>query len=117
MDALSLAFPASRFDVVYAAYVLNVVQDPFRALREMARVCRSGGRIVLVNHFAPAQERWLSRLAWRAIAGIGSISWNLERDPFLRAGGLTIETVEHVNLGISSIVVCRKPPVSDGACV
>ncbi len=51
MDASRLAFPDQSFDVVYAAYVISVVPDPVAVLREMRRVCRVGGRIVLLNHF------------------------------------------------------------------
>ena len=51
MDATRLAFPDESFDVVYAAYVITVVSDPLAALREMRRVCRVGGQVVLLNHF------------------------------------------------------------------
>ena len=51
MDASNLAFSDESFDVVYAAYVISVVPDPLAVLREMSRVCRVGGEIVLLNHF------------------------------------------------------------------
>jgi phosphatidylethanolamine/phosphatidyl-N-methylethanolamine N-methyltransferase len=51
MDAARLQFPDESFDVVYAAYVISVVPDPLAVLREMRRVCRVGGQIVLLNHF------------------------------------------------------------------
>jgi phosphatidylethanolamine/phosphatidyl-N-methylethanolamine N-methyltransferase len=51
MDASRLTFPDESFDVVYAAYVISVVPDPLAVLREMCRVCRVGGHIVLLNHF------------------------------------------------------------------
>jgi phosphatidylethanolamine/phosphatidyl-N-methylethanolamine N-methyltransferase len=51
MDAAHLRFPDESFDVVYAAYVISVVPDPLSVLREMRRVCRVGGHIVLLNHF------------------------------------------------------------------
>jgi phosphatidylethanolamine/phosphatidyl-N-methylethanolamine N-methyltransferase len=51
MDAANLTFPDESFDVVYAAYVISVVPDPLAVLRQMRRVCRVGGRVVLLNHF------------------------------------------------------------------
>lgn len=51
MDAANLRFPDDSFDVVYAAYVISVVPDPVAVLREMHRVCRVGGHVVLLNHF------------------------------------------------------------------
>lgn len=49
MDASQLACGDARFDA--APYLINVVPDPIQACREMVRVCRPGGRIVLLNHF------------------------------------------------------------------
>jgi len=50
-NALSLDFPDESFDVVCAFHVISVVPDPRRAMAEMRRVCKPGGRIVIVNHF------------------------------------------------------------------
>src|SRR5499426_3172952 len=51
MDAADLKFPDNTFDIVYAPYVISVVPDPVAVAREMRRVCRPGGRIVILNHF------------------------------------------------------------------
>jgi phosphatidylethanolamine/phosphatidyl-N-methylethanolamine N-methyltransferase len=52
MDARHLDFPDDHFDTVAAMHVLSVVPDPERVVNEMARVCKPGGRLVIVNHFA-----------------------------------------------------------------
>jgi phosphatidylethanolamine/phosphatidyl-N-methylethanolamine N-methyltransferase len=109
MDAAALACPDAYFDAVYAAYVLNVVPDPVRAVGEMLRVCRGGGRIVLLNHFASSgRANAAARLGWQVAARIGGINWQLELAGFLGAAGLTPASVDKVNLGISSVVVCHK---------
>ena len=51
MDAARLAFGDEQFDAIYAPYLINVVADPIRVAREMLRVCRPSGRVVLLNHF------------------------------------------------------------------
>src|SRR5208337_4178578 len=51
-DALNLDFPDNSFDYVTSFHVLTVVPDPYRMMSEMVRVCKPGGRIVLVTHFA-----------------------------------------------------------------
>ena len=51
MDATKLAFEDNSFDVVYAPYVISVVPDPVAVVREMSRVCRPGGKIIILNHF------------------------------------------------------------------
>ena len=52
MDATHMAFKNDHFDLVLAAYVMTAVPDPKAVLSEMIRVCRPGGRIVLLNHFS-----------------------------------------------------------------
>ena len=51
MDAASLEMDANSFDIVYAPYIISVVPDPVGVAREMRRVCRPGGRVVILNHF------------------------------------------------------------------
>ncbi len=51
MDALNLSFPDDAFDYVMAFHVVSVVPDPGRMMQEAHRVCRNGGRIVIINHF------------------------------------------------------------------
>jgi phosphatidylethanolamine/phosphatidyl-N-methylethanolamine N-methyltransferase len=109
MDASVLAFADGRFDAVYAPYVLNVVADPVRVVTEMLRVCRVGGRLVLLNHFAPeGGEHPGARLVWNVAARLAGVNWHVELAGFLRAVGLAAVSVDEVNFGVSSVVVCRK---------
>src|SRR3954469_24235051 len=64
MDAANLKFADDTFDIVYAPYVISVVPDPVAVTREMVRVCRPGGRIVILNHFRSKSRlgSWLERL-------------------------------------------------------
>lgn len=52
MDASHLNFPDDCFDAVIAMYVMPVVPDPEKVLREIERVCSPGGQVIIVNHFA-----------------------------------------------------------------
>ena len=51
MDATKMKFADNSYDVVYAPYVISVVPDPVAVAKEMYRVCRPGGRVVILNHF------------------------------------------------------------------
>jgi phosphatidylethanolamine/phosphatidyl-N-methylethanolamine N-methyltransferase len=50
-DAQNLEFPDESFDYVTSFHVVSVVPEPKRMMREMVRVCRPGGTIVIINHF------------------------------------------------------------------
>lgn len=51
MDAMNLDFPDNSFDYVTSFHVISVVPDPVRMMREIHRVCKPGGKIVIINHF------------------------------------------------------------------
>ena len=51
MDAMNLHFPDNSFDKVFISHVVSVVPDPYQVMSEVKRVCKKGGRIVVVNHF------------------------------------------------------------------
>ena len=51
-DAQRLEFPDSSFDTVLCTLGLCAIPDDRRAIGEMARVLRPGGRLVLVDHIA-----------------------------------------------------------------
>ncbi len=52
MDARDMALPDNHFDTVVAMYLVSVVPDPELVIAEMARVCKPGGQVLIVNHFA-----------------------------------------------------------------
>ena len=54
-DATRLPFAAGAFDVVLTRYSFHHMPDPAVVLREMKRVCRNGGRVVVIDA-TPAPE-------------------------------------------------------------
>ncbi len=52
MDAGEMAFRDGEFDIVVAMYVITVVPDPQKVMRELERVCKPGGEVIVVNHFS-----------------------------------------------------------------
>lgn len=108
MDATALTFLDGSFDVVYAPYLVSVVPDPVKVVGEMRRVCRRGGRIVILNHFR-SQRRALSRIE-RAVSPLTKyIGWKADLDlsAFLAQSGLVPQSIEMVNIPrIWSLVTC-----------
>jgi phosphatidylethanolamine/phosphatidyl-N-methylethanolamine N-methyltransferase len=110
MDASSLSFPDNSFDIVYAPYLVSVVPDPVQVAREMRRVCRPGGRIVILNHFRSANPlvSWAERLISPLTVHVGFKS-DLDLPGFLAQAELRPVSIEKVNIPrIWSLVTCIK---------
>jgi phosphatidylethanolamine/phosphatidyl-N-methylethanolamine N-methyltransferase len=110
MDAASLTFADDSFDIVYAPYLVSVVPDPVKVVREMHRVAKPGGKIIVLNHFRSANPI-LSRLE-RAISPftvhIGFKS-DLDLPGFLAQADLQPVSIQKVNFPrIWSLVTCIK---------
>jgi ubiquinone/menaquinone biosynthesis C-methylase UbiE len=48
-DVYSLPFPEPQFSIVSSRFAFHHLQDPLAALKEMQRVCKPGGRIVVAD--------------------------------------------------------------------
>ena len=48
-DCYSTSFPSGRFDTVFMASLLNVIEYPLDALRESYRVLKDGGRLLILQ--------------------------------------------------------------------
>jgi ubiquinone/menaquinone biosynthesis C-methylase UbiE len=75
-DAQALDFPDASFDTVVCSFGLCAIPDDRRAVTEMARVLRPGGRLLLVDHVAAS---------WRALR---AVQWLYERVSIPREGEL-----------------------------
>jgi len=116
MDAERLAFADGSFDKVALMFALSGLPDPVRAVNEIRRVCRPGGKIVIVQHFRNssvllrlcevflAPTYWLMR--YRA-------DMNLER--FVASANLDVVETQRANLfGYATLLACvnRAPPAA-----
>ena len=117
MDAQSMSFRDGVFDYVIAPYVISVVPDPRRAMAEIARVCRPGGTVVVVNHFVHEDRllRYVERWATPLTRMIG-FRLDTRAQVVTRTPGLDVRGIEPVNLfGWWKLVVLRKRPAPAGS--
>lgn len=110
MDATNIAFPDNSFDIVYAPYLISVVPDPVAVAKEMYRVCRPGGRVIILNHFR-SENRLVARIE-RAISPLTihiGFTADLDLPAFLAQAGLRPSSIEKINVPrIWSLVTCPK---------
>lgn len=102
LDGQDIAAATDSYDAALCTFTLCTIPDPARALAEVARVVRPGGRIHFLEHGRaddPAVRRWQQRLdPWQARLVGGC---HLTRDPgaLLTAAGYEVE--ELVTGGLS----------------
>ena len=99
MDATSMSFGDNEFDKVVATYTISAVPDPVAVLREMRRVVKPGGILVILNHFRSDRRLmgWLEDVVAPVCTRLGWKS-NLPLTPLLEQVGLVPESIAHVNM-------------------
>ncbi|MGH2531716.1 MAG: class I SAM-dependent methyltransferase [Thermomicrobiales bacterium] len=111
MDAQRLAFPDATFDSVAISLALCTVPDPVAALRELARVCRPDGRVVLLEHvLSPVPPvAWLERLLSPVQERFIGCHLNRRTIETARSMGFAIESERRRLAGVFRLVVARPP--------
>ncbi|HEX2620077.1 MAG TPA: class I SAM-dependent methyltransferase [Phototrophicaceae bacterium] len=110
MDAQQLEFPDHSFDTVVSALATCTFPDQIAALKEMKRVCKSGGRILLFEHGRSRIEfigRWQDRVAPQEYA-TGGCRFNQKPEEVVKAAGLKIVWSKQALLGI--VIVMEIDP-------
>lgn len=111
MNVQNLAFRDESFDTVVDTLGLCTFPDRVGTLREMARVCRGGGRILLLEHGRSNQEwlgRWQDRRADRHAERLGC-RWNLQPLDILHEAGLTATAAHRTCFGIFHVLEVKRP--------
>lgn len=102
-DAQHLNYPDDTFDTVVSTLVFCSVSDPRRVLREIKRVCKADGRLLLFEHvrleegpIAKAQD--VLNPVWTSITG--GCSLNRDTVRLLREEGMEITEVKRYLKGV-----------------
>lgn len=109
-DAQGLDFPDASFDTVVCTLSLCTIPDDARAVAEMHRVLRPGGRLILMEHVGSPNRRVLAvqRLIERITVPLEGDHQTREPLHHLKREGFEIETVTRLKWGIVERVVAHK---------
>jgi phosphatidylethanolamine/phosphatidyl-N-methylethanolamine N-methyltransferase len=111
-DAQALEYPDDSFDWVLTFHVMTVVPDPRRMMCEMIRVCKPGGRIVVISHFASPNP--LLYMLGRAINPLTKmLGWTtrLRARDVLDGQPITVERNRRFSpISVHYCIVARKEP-------
>ncbi len=101
-DAEALPFSDKSFETIVSSLSTCTFPNPVNALREMARVCKPAGRILLVEHGRSNREwlaRWQDRHADQFAKPLGC-HWNREPLELARKAGLKVVERQRCFFGI-----------------
>jgi phosphatidylethanolamine/phosphatidyl-N-methylethanolamine N-methyltransferase len=113
MDALNLEFADDSFDYVMGFHIVSVVPDSARLMREMVRVCKPGGTVVVINHLR--SERPLVALSVDMLRPITHLlGWHTKLRFEDVVGPVELQEVERYKTSpysLFTIIVAKKPAV------
>lgn len=129
-DAQNLPFADGRFQIVCVAFGLRNVADTDRGLREMARVCRPGGQVAVLEFSMPRHQPLKCLYGWyfrRVLPRIGQWYASNDQNAYqylpesvgqfpagedlarrMAAAGLDDVSFHSLTLGIATLYVGRK---------
>jgi ubiquinone/menaquinone biosynthesis C-methylase UbiE len=112
-DAEALELPDGAFDIIVCNSAYHWFPDRARAIRELSRVLRPGGQLLLATLAAPGYEEWIgvvntvwAKLFGRACAAFPEMPTPNELRAELSAAGFGIE---HMKYQIAPLVVDDVP--------
>lgn len=109
MDVQELQFRDQSFDTVFATFVFCSVPDPVLGLKELRRVCKTGGRLLLLEHMRPENQFFgtLFDALNPLIVRMSGANINRKTIDNINSAGWTIETVMNLSSDIVRWIEAR----------
>ena len=113
-DVQALDFPDASFDTAVATFVFCSVPNPVLGLREMKRVIKPGGRVMLQEHMRSPSSvvAALMDLLNPLVVRLMGANINRRTVENVQKAGLELEQVEDLGMGgVFKLIVARAPIV------
>lgn len=109
MDVQNLTFEDDTFDTVVATFVFCSVPEPVKGLKEMRRVCKLGGKVLLLEHVLSTDRvlAFLMNLLNPVVVRAMGPNINRKTVENVTSSGLKIEKVTDLAAGIFKLIEAR----------
>jgi ubiquinone/menaquinone biosynthesis C-methylase UbiE len=110
MDVQDLTFEDNTFDTVLDSFVFCSVPDPILGLKEIGRVVKPGGKILMLEHVLSANKVVASIMNFMNPIMVRMMGANMNRKTVenVTISGLRIERVTDLRAGIFKLIEARK---------
>ena len=114
MDVQELKFEDNTFDTVLDSFVFCSVPDPILGLKEIGRVVKPGGKILMLEHVLSANRIVASIMNFMNPIMVRMMGANMNRKTVenVTISGLRIERVTDLRAGIFKLIEARKDTVA-----
>jgi ubiquinone/menaquinone biosynthesis C-methylase UbiE len=109
MDVQQMQFDDNSFDTVVTSCVFCSVPDPVQGLKEIRRVCKSGGKILMLEHVRSHKKVIGSLMDAFNFIPVNVYGANINRETFqnLLKAGFQPENIEVENLWLDIVKLIR----------
>jgi len=110
-DVQALEFPDSHFDNVVATFVFCSVPNPVLGLKELRRVVKPDGKILLLEHMRPENEVMAKMMDMMNPLVVRLMGANINRRTVenIHLAGLRVESIQDLAMqGMFKLIVARK---------
>lgn len=110
MDVQSLYFADNSFDAVIASFVFCSVPLPIKGLRELYRVCKPGGQVLLLEHVLSSRPvlAWFMNLLNPVVVGLVGANINRNTVKNVQACAFQSVRVDEHSGDIIKLIEARK---------
>ena len=110
MDVQSLAFADNSFDTVIGSFVFCSVPLPVKGLKELYRVCKPGGQVLLLEHVLSSKPVIAKVMNFINPAIVALVGANINRNTVknVKACGFALVRVDERSGDIIKLIEARK---------